>query len=181
MHNLCPVSPRRLGKGVRRDVSTRGPWSSPRVWWVPTVTAPHVRSKSGQTGLTTVLPVNGRRPGIANEFVCDRMVMLLRAVLMPMTRRAQAPCTPLCTRMYDRLQFIVWPPICQVSGRGRYRRFRRIFGVENCQLSQWNSIRILHQHKHARDLSPHTLRSSGILPDDGYFFKGAFSRDNRDV
>lgn len=51
--------------------------------------------------------------------------------------------------MHDRLQFIVWPPICQVSGRGRYRRFRRIFGVENCQLSQWNSIRIVHQHRHA--------------------------------
>lgn len=49
---------------------------------MPTVTAPHVQSKSGQTGLTTVLPVNGRRSGIANEFVCDRMVMLLRAVLM---------------------------------------------------------------------------------------------------
>jgi len=54
---------------------------------VPTVTAPHVQSKSGQTGLTTVLPVNGRRPGIANEFVCDRMVMLLRAVLMLTTER----------------------------------------------------------------------------------------------
>lgn len=49
---------------------------------MPTITAPHVQSKSGQTGLTTVLPVNGRRSGIANEFVCDRMVMLLRAVLM---------------------------------------------------------------------------------------------------
>lgn len=54
---------------------------------MPTVTAPHVQSKSGQTGLTTVLPVNGRRPGIANEFVCDRMVMLLRAVLMSTTVR----------------------------------------------------------------------------------------------
>lgn len=54
---------------------------------MPTVTAPHVQSKSGQTGLTTVLPVNGRRPGIANEFVCDRMVMLLRAVLMSTTER----------------------------------------------------------------------------------------------
>lgn len=54
---------------------------------MPTVTAPHVQSKSGQTGLTTVLPVNGRRPGIANEFVCDRMAMLLRAVLMSTTER----------------------------------------------------------------------------------------------
>lgn len=55
------------------------------------------------------------------------------------------------TRTCDRLQFIVWPPICQVSGRGRYRRFRRIFGVENCQLSQWNEIRIVHQHRHATE------------------------------
>lgn len=31
--------------------------------------------------------MNGRRPGIANEFVCDRMVMLLRAVLMSTTER----------------------------------------------------------------------------------------------
>lgn len=50
-----------------------------------------------------------------------------------------------CGIVYDSLQFIVWTSICQVSGRGRYRRFRRIFGVENCQLSQWNSIRIVHQ------------------------------------
>jgi hypothetical protein len=49
------------------------------------------------------------------------------------------------TVVYDSLQFIVWTSICQVSGRGRYRRFRRIFGVENCQLSQWNSIRIVLQ------------------------------------
>lgn len=159
---------------------------------MPTVTAPHVQSKSGQTGLTTtVLPVNGRRPGIANEFVCDRMVMLLRAVLMSTTEKggeirgrrdgesegkkekrererereeveerarvARRVCacgarTRACIRhivrtcgtVYDSLQFIVWTSICQVSGRGRYRRFRRIFGVENCQLSQWNSIRIVH-------------------------------------
>lgn len=80
------------GEGSREKEGERerkGREASPHprdVWWVPTVTAPHVRSKSGQTGLTTVLPVNGRRPGIANEFVCDRMVMLLRAVLMTMTR-----------------------------------------------------------------------------------------------
>lgn len=49
------------------------------------------------------------------------------------------------TVVYDSLQFIVWTSICQVSGRGRYSRFRRIFGVENCQLSQWNSIRIVLQ------------------------------------
>lgn len=70
------------------------------------------------------------------------------------TRMSPEPvraCVSACTytREGDRLQFIVWPPICQVSGRGRYRRFRRIFGVENCQLSQWNSIRIVHQHRHA--------------------------------
>lgn len=54
-------------------------------------------------------------------------------------------CVRTCGTVYDSLQFIVWTSICQVSGRGRYRRFRRIFGVENYQLSQWNSIRIVHQ------------------------------------
>jgi len=67
---------------IRRNRFVRCMRSRDRLMWVPTVTTPHVQSKSGQTGLTTVLPVNGRRPGIANEFVCDRMVMLLRAVLM---------------------------------------------------------------------------------------------------
>lgn len=71
---------------------------------------------------------------------------------------------------YDSLQFIVWTSICQVSGRGRYRRFRRIFGVENCQLSQWNSIRIVHQRlcrnnarARARDSKPNVRACMHVL------------------